>query len=186
MNGGNVLMLKTVCQVQARRKKRIRSYGDSSSSNRALLMGTNNTKGTQSCKTRHRTWKSVQRQKYTLYKKGNVVREHDIARMHTQGTLTHDYLWYFVHTDDKIERADRIEPKWVVVMRTETGTYLHPQQPYLTRIYKQLNRCNYRLAFTMMDDGTPYWVDTHIARIYRDKEAKKRYSEKTRKSKRLM
>ena len=131
-------------------------------------------------KTRHRQWKQNERKKYTLYKRGLFVKQHEITSMYAAGTLTHDYLWYFVHRDPKIERADYIEPKWVVVLCTEEHAFLHPQQPYLTSIYKELNRTHFKSAFTMMPDGTPYWVDIHIARISRDRDAKKRYADKQR------
>lgn len=132
---------------------------------------------------RHRQWKPVKQQNYTLFKRGKHIKQQDIVELYKRNELTHDYLWYFVHNDTKIERADRIEPKWIIVFCTDDGMYLHPQQPYLTRIYKQLGRTDYRVELSMMSDGTPYWVDTYIARIRRDKEAKKRYSEKKRKKK---
>ena len=175
-----MLLLKAVCIDQAERKKRSRSICSSSSA--ALLSPSTLSTNV----TRHRKWKSTLQQKYTLYKQGHLVRQHEIYNMHENELLTHAHLWYFVHKDPKIERADRIEPKWVVVLRTDDGSYLHPQQPYLTRIYKRLGRTDFHKALTMTADGTPYWVDTHIARICRDKEAKRRYSEKTRREKKRL
>lgn len=178
----SVLLLKSIHQNQQLRKKRLRTVSSKHSLTDSMAAGATVTMGNNGVKTRHRKWQLSARQNYKLYKRGrHISSSREISNAFESGQLTHDYLWYFVHKDSKIERADRIEPKWIVVLCTDDGVYLHPQQPYLTAIYKQLKRTNYKKALEMMPDGTPYWVDTHIARIQRDKEAKKRYSEKQRK-----
>lgn len=173
----SVLLLNAVYNEQQERKKRMRSF-----SSMTVDTFSGGSAGVNT-KTRHRKWKPAAQQKYTLFKSGLRVSLRDINAVFENGLLTHDYLWYFVHTDPKIERADRIEPKWIVVLCAsgkEENVYYHPQQPYLTTIYKDIGRTDTKLALTMMADGTPYWVDTHIARIQRDKEAKRRYSVKQR------
>lgn len=131
--------------------------------------------------TRHRTWSP--KDKYLLYKEGIMVERSELARMHAAGTLVHEHLYYFCHTDPKIERADRIEPKWVVAFCVGPSTYVLPQQPYLIAIYKKLGRTSDKRAMEMLPDGTPYWVDAYTARVRRDKEAKRRYSQRMREEK---
>lgn len=167
----SVLLMNVVCNEQQMRRKRLRTPSTRASLETFKHVAT---------KIRHRKWKTSAQQKYTLFKRGLYISQRDISVIFEEGRLTHDYLWYFVHKDPKIERADRIEPKWIVVLCTDDGVYLHPQQPYLTNIYKGLGRTDYKAALTMMCDGTPYWVDTHIARVHRDRDAKRRYSEKHR------
>jgi len=172
----SVLLMNVVCNEQQTRRKRLRtSFTTTHPDTFEQAIG-----GGGATKIRHRKWKTSAQQKYTMFKKGLYISQREISTIFEEGRLTHDYLWYFVHKDPKIERADRIEPKWIVVLCTDDGVYLHPQQPYLTNIYKELGRTDYKAALTMMDDGTPYWVDTHIARVHRDRDAKRRYSEKHR------
>ena len=174
----SVLLLNAIHENQQLRRKRLRTSSSASAQQLDYTGDTVNTTG--GTKTRHRRWKPSAQQNYSLFKRGCLIDQRSISSTYEKGALTHDFLWYFVHKDAKIERADRIEPKWIVVLCTEDGVYLHPQQPYLTAIYKQMKRTDYKAAMQMMPDGTPYWVDTHIARVRRDKEAKRRYSEKQR------
>ena len=171
---GGVLLMSHVHTIQKARK---RKHGRS---NHLLESSSCASSNSQVRGARHRRWSPGQ--KYTLFKEGalGVVRKDHIARMHEQGQLRHEHLHYFVHGDARIQRADRIEPKWVVALRVGPQDYVLPQQPYLTCIYKRLGRVSDKQALTLLEDGTPYWVDTYIARVRRDKAAKRKYSQRMR------
>lgn len=133
------------------------------------------TKSEAMTKRRFKPWNDKD-DKYTLFKRARTIGRKQLIERPED--LSHDDLFYFVHKDERVQRGDDLEPKWVAVFHVDTGRYVFPQQPLLARIYADCGRNDPEKATTMCADGTPYWVDRYWARYKRDRLAKKRYQAK--------
>jgi hypothetical protein len=132
-----------------------------------------------SAKIRHVEWKCPQN--YALLRSGRTYdSESAINKAFEEKTLDEGDVWYWVHTDDNVVRSKTV-PKYVATFNVGSGRFLNIQQQHLRQIYQRAGRKFKRSGYSLMADGTPYWVDKYAVRVFSEHDSKKKYQQKKRK-----
>lgn len=135
-------------------------------------------------KGRHVAWKPNQ---YTLLRSGTPVSStKDIDILYNQDAITENLFHLFKNTDDSLqsERDDTI-PLYEAVyyVLTPSPLYIRVQKKHLQMAYSKMDRADKSKMWDILEDGTPYWVDRYIFTKLGQRDSKRRYEEKQKKTK---
>ena len=104
------------------------------------------------------------------------VSERDIDVAHKKKTIDESHLWIFKHCDARVSRGE-ITPLYEAAYCVAGGWYL-AQKCHLARVYAKAGRTRAEAMWSLMGDGSPYWVDRYLFRKLKQRSAKKRYEQK--------
>lgn len=102
----------------------------------------------------------------------------DIERAFCDKTLSCDCLAVYTHRDHSVGRTNRMEPKYAAVFELTSGTLIQPQQKHYRQCYRNSGRVKRALAYTMCQDGSPYWCCIYADRLKNERLSKLRYTKK--------
>ena len=91
--------------------------------------------------------------------------------------LDEGQLWIFQHQDASVKRGE-ITPRYEAVYRVSQGgdhRWVLAQKCHLAQMYTRAQRTASEAMWSMLADGSPYWVDRYLFRKLKQKSAKKRY-----------
>lgn len=85
--------------------------------------------------------------------------------------LTYDHLFIFEHeSGDVLNRQNKDTPRFVGVLQMANGVFVYPHDDDFQQIYA--DRSDAEHGWKILDDGTPYWCDTHALRMFKRLEKK--------------
>ena len=111
-------------------------------------------------KGRHVIWKAID--DYVCVKRGiHLKNELDIETKFHEGTLTEEHLFIYKHKNSAdMERNAALPVYEGVYFCTDNGVFFRSQKCHLKAIYSKKN--NGKLAWTVDEQGIPYWVDRFL------------------------
>lgn len=111
---------------------------------------------------------------YNLMRAGNVVvaSETDIPSL-----CDEQNFYIFVHKDTNMHRNQDV-PAYEAAYLTKQGRYLRVQKCHLRQAYSKCKRTDLTKMYSMMPDGTPYWVDRFIFSKESQRQSKRKYENK--------
>jgi hypothetical protein len=116
---------------------------------------------------------------YGCIRKGRVfAHQNEIDERYKNQALAEDDFWIFRHHDAQTARGE-ITPLYEAVYRVgEEERWFLVQKCHLMSAYVKAKRTRADLMWSLLDDGTPYWVDRYAHRKIKQRSAKKRYEQK--------
>ena len=103
-----------------------------------------------------------------------------IQKAYRDNALTIGCFSHYRHSDSKIGRENRSEPRYAALFVLQDGSLIQPQQPHYRQCYQNSGRTERINAEKVLPDQTPYWCCIYADRLKSEWLSKKRYTEKKR------
>ena len=126
------------------------------------------------------TWRNAHL--YACVREGGQVfaHEQEINTFYKSRQLEEAHLWLFKHKDARATRNE-ITPLYEAVWAigpTDRRRWVLAQKCHLAFVYGRAKRTRTDAMWSVLEDGTPYWVDRFAYRKVKQKSAKRRYENK--------
>lgn len=102
----------------------------------------------------------------------------EIDTLLQEDSMKEAHFFIFKRDDPLLGRNEDI-PLYEAVYQCG-GVFYRVQKKHLSRAYRKMGRCNKASMWTILEDGTPYWVDRYCISMMGQRDSKKRYEAKVK------
>ena len=126
---------------------------------------------------RHVVWRPGE--KYTCIRQGRPIQDETHAKKLLDAHQTDEsYFYIFRSVDPNVQRNPNVPKYEAAYFCSERNYYIRVQMCHLKQAYANAQRTDLSRAFSLMDDGTPYWVDRFAVSMENLRLSRKRYKKK--------